>query len=82
MSFRGADDRPAEVRVPDVRWIRQVFLEDESDHGVVVVDGHSITLEPEIRHNRIGIDTGACRTGILTALALECTERWLLMEQA
>jgi serine/threonine protein phosphatase 1 len=65
----------------DMRWIREPFLEDESDHGVVVIHGHSIREEPEIRHNRIGIDTGAYRSGLLTALALEGDERWLIMEQ-
>lgn len=65
----------------DMRWIREPFLEDDSDHGVVVVHGHSIREEPEIRHNRIGIDTGAYRSGVLTALALEGGDRWLMMEQ-
>jgi serine/threonine protein phosphatase 1 len=66
----------------DMRWIREPFLEDDSDHGVVVVHGHSIREEPDVRHNRIGIDTGAYKTGILTALALEGADRWLIMEQA
>ena len=66
----------------DIRWIREPFLRDERDHGVVVVHGHSISEEPQIRHNRIGIDTGAYRTGLLTALALEGGDRWLMMEQA
>jgi serine/threonine protein phosphatase 1 len=65
----------------DLRWIRQPFLDDERDHGVVVVHGHSITEQPDIRHNRIGIDTSAYRHGVLTALALEGGDRWLLMEQ-
>jgi serine/threonine protein phosphatase 1 len=62
----------------DLRWIREPFLFDESDHGCVVVHGHTIAPEIEERSNRIGIDTGAYRTGILTALALEGTERWSL----
>lgn len=69
-------------RGDDMRWIRRDFLEDESDHGVVVVHGHSISPEPDIRHNRIGIDTGAYKSGLLTALALEGGDRWLMMEQA
>ena len=64
-----------------MRWIRRDFLDDERDHGVVVVHGHSITAEPDIRHNRIGIDTGAYKSGMLTALALEGEDRWLMMEQ-
>ena len=62
----------------DLRWIREPFLFDGSDHGCVVVHGHTIAPEIEERSNRIGIDTGAYRTGILTALALEGTERWSL----
>ena len=42
----------------DLRWIREPFLLDESDHGVVVVHGHTISSEVEQRPNRIGIDTG------------------------
>ena len=46
----------------DLRWIRQPFLDDESDHGFVVVHGHTISDEVVERPNRIGIDTGAYRT--------------------
>lgn len=59
----------------DLRWIRQPFLEDETDHGFVVVHGHTISEEAVERSNRIGIDTGAFRSGILTALVLEGEER-------
>ena len=62
----------------DLRWIREPFLFDETDHGFVVVHGHTITDEVEERPNRIGIDTGAYRSGVLTALAIESTERWLI----
>ena len=62
----------------DLRWIRSPFLENDSDHGVVVVHGHSINPVVEERTNRIGIDTGAYRTGLLTALALEGESRWIL----
>lgn len=62
----------------DLRWIREPFLLDDSDHGFVVVHGHTIAPEVEERPNRIGIDTGAYRSGQLTALAIEGRERWLL----
>jgi len=58
----------------DLLWIRREFLESNRDYGVVVVHGHSIAPDVEVRHNRIGIDTGAYRTGNLTALYLEGTE--------
>jgi serine/threonine protein phosphatase 1 len=62
----------------DLRWIRSPFLEDDSDHGMVVVHGHTINPEVVERPNRIGIDTGAYRTDVLTALALEGEARWVL----
>jgi serine/threonine protein phosphatase 1 len=62
----------------DLRWIRQPFLSDDTDHGLMVVHGHTIAKEVEQRSNRIGIDTGAYRTGVLTALAIEGSDRWLL----
>lgn len=62
----------------DLRWIRSPFLEDETDHGVMVVHGHTISPEVVERPNRIGIDTGAYRTNILTALAMEGEARWVL----
>ena len=62
----------------DLLWIRREFLSDDSDHGAVVVHGHSIASDVEWRDNRIGIDTGAYRTGRLTALYLEGTEREII----
>lgn len=65
-------------QIEDLRWIRRDFLADRSDHGHVVVHGHSISDDPEDRGNRIGIDTGAYASGRLTALGLEGAERWYL----
>jgi serine/threonine protein phosphatase 1 len=62
----------------DLRWIRKGFLESSADHGCVVVHGHSVSLEVEERANRIGIDTGAYRTGVLTAIWLEDDDRGFL----
>lgn len=59
----------------DLRWIREPFLLDDTDHGCVVVHGHTISEEIDERQNRIGIDTGAYRTGILTALVIEGEQR-------
>ena len=67
-----------EQRQDDLRWIREPFLKDDTDHGFVVVHGHSISNKVEERPNRIGIDTGAFATGILTALGIEGTERWYI----
>ena len=69
-------------RQSDLRWIREPFLFDDTDHGFVVVHGHTIRPEVEARPNRIGIDTGAYRTGVLTALAIEGNDSWLLDTRA
>ena len=59
----------------DLRWIRDTFVADEeTDHGVMVVHGHTVSESPEVRANRIGIDTGCYASGRLTAVVLEGTE--------
>jgi serine/threonine protein phosphatase 1 len=68
----------AEQAQADLRWIREPFLQDETDRGYVVVHGHTISNEVEVTSNRIGIDTGAFCTGTLTALAIEGRKRWLI----
>ncbi len=65
----------AAQRQKDLRWIREPFLLDRSDHGFVVVHGHTISSEVEELPNRIGIDTGAYATGILTALMIDGGKR-------
>ena len=62
----------------DLRWIRDPFLDDPTDHGFVVVHGHTISNTVDVAPNRIGIDTGAFCTGVLTALCIEGPNRWLL----
>jgi serine/threonine protein phosphatase 1 len=53
-------------------WIRRPFLDyrGEMPEGVVVVHGHTPKRAPDIRPNRIGIDTGACYGGALTCAVL------------
>ena len=55
----------------DLLWIRDDFLLHEEDFGMVVVHGHTPLYKPDIRSNRINIDTGAYATGQLTCLVLE-----------
>lgn len=62
----------------DMLWIRDEFLHDDRDFGAVVVHGHSITVDVDIRHNRICIDTGAYRTGVLSAVYLEGDQQDIL----
>jgi serine/threonine protein phosphatase 1 len=66
----------------DLRWIREPFLTDAKEHGCVVVHGHTIVDKVEERRNRIGIDTGAYQSGVLTALAIEDDQRWFLATEA
>lgn len=58
-----------------MRWIREPFLDHAEPHSHFVVHGHTITEGLDERSNRIGIDTGAYRSGCLTTLVLEDTER-------
>lgn len=56
----------------DLLWIREAFTESDADHGAVIVHGHSIReAGVEITANRICVDTGAYRTGRLSAVVLE-----------
>lgn len=62
----------------DLRWIREDFLADKRNHGPMVIHGHTITRDVDTCHNRIGIDTGAYRSGVLTAIILEGGNRHFL----
>ena len=65
----------------DLMWVRGAFLSSRSDHGKVVVHGHSIEPGiPRLGGNRIGLDTGAHEHRRLTALGLEGDRQWLLQE--
>ena len=68
----------AEQSQSDLRWIREPFLSDETERGFIVVHGHTITNSVDVAPNRIGVDTGAYSTGILSALAIEQSRRWLV----
>jgi serine/threonine protein phosphatase 1 len=67
-----------EQDVHDVLWIREEFLFSDADFGRIVVHGHTPAEEPEVRPNRINIDTGAVFTGRLTCLVLEGESRRFL----
>lgn len=57
----------------DLLWIRDDFLSARTDFGAMIVHGHTPTEAPDIRPNRINIDTGAYATGRLTCLVIEGT---------
>jgi serine/threonine protein phosphatase 1 len=58
-------------REDDLLWIRDDFLLHEGRFEKIIVHGHTPVQQPDIRHNRINIDTGAYATGRLTCLRLE-----------
>ena len=62
----------------DLLNIRDEFLLAEAEHGKLIVHGHTPSVTPEIRSNRIGIDTAAYATNRLTCLVLEKDERRFL----
>lgn len=51
-------------------WGAQGFIESSYDWGKPVVFGHHRFAEPLLQPNKIGIDTGAFKSGILTAVRL------------
>lgn len=66
-------------RPEDQLWIREEFLTSKLFHGRVIVHGHSVTTEPEILPNRIGLDTGAYTSGKLTCAVFEGMDCRLLL---
>ncbi|QUM71337.1 metallophosphoesterase family protein [Sphingopyxis granuli] len=62
----------------DLRWIRDEFLDDDRNHGPIIVHGHTIRDDIDEWPNRIGIDTGAYLSGKLTAIGLEGESCWFL----
>jgi serine/threonine protein phosphatase 1 len=65
-------------RDEDLLWIRNDFLDHEKSFEKTIVHGHTPVARPEIRPNRINIDTGAYATGVLTCLVLEADQRGFL----
>jgi serine/threonine protein phosphatase 1 len=59
----------------DLLWIREPFLLDPRDHGLYVVHGHTPIPAgvPELRRNRLNLDTGAYFGGPLTAAVFDET---------
>ena len=72
----------AEQAQIDLRWIRGEFLDYPTRHEVMVVHGHTISENVDERAGRIGIDTGAYKHGVLTALVLEGDQRRILQARS
>jgi diadenosine tetraphosphatase ApaH/serine/threonine PP2A family protein phosphatase len=62
--------RPLDQQVErDQVWIREPFLSSARDYGRLIVHGHTPLVEgvPDVRPNRVNIDTAAVYGGRLTA---------------
>jgi serine/threonine protein phosphatase 1 len=63
---------PLDRQTPrDLMWIRQPFLDSAGPFDKIVVHGHTAANAAFFGSQRIGIDTGAYATGVLTAVRLE-----------
>jgi serine/threonine protein phosphatase 1 len=60
----------------DLLWIREPFLSDGRDYGRLIVHGHTPleTAAPELRSNRLNLDTAAVFGGPLTAAVFDDTQ--------
>jgi serine/threonine protein phosphatase 1 len=60
----------------DLLWIREPFLSDRRDYGRLIVHGHTPreTGLPELRGNRLNLDTAAVFGGPLTAAVFDETK--------
>ena len=68
-----------EQDLEDLLWIREPFLRSRGvmlpeAPGTLVVHGHTPAKAPELKPNRLGLDTGAGRGGPLTCAVLEGDE--------
>ena len=85
--FVHAGVRPG-IRLPmqslvDLLWIRDEFLDWNATMlpdapNLRIVHGHTPRPEPELRPNRLGIDTNAGRGGKLTCAALSLESVYFL----
>jgi serine/threonine protein phosphatase 1 len=62
----------------DLLWIREDFLRSERRLAKVIVHGHTPAEEAYLGDHRIGLDTGAYATGVLTAVKLQGADRTLI----
>jgi len=65
-------------RPEDLMWIRNSFRNHIVLHPKLIVHGHTPGSIPERLANRINLDTGAFRSGVLSAMRFEGVEKTLL----
>lgn len=62
----------------DLIWIRREFRDHAGLHPKLIVHGHTPQKQPEVRANRVNVDTHAFATGRLTALVMDGREKRFL----
>lgn len=62
----------------DLIWIRNDFLLYADLHPKVIVHGHTPVEQPDIRDNRVNVDTKAYEFGVLTAFVVDGTQKRFL----
>jgi serine/threonine protein phosphatase 1 len=83
--FTHAGIRPgvalADQSEDDLCWIRHEFLDDQRDHGALVVHGHTAIDHATHYGNRVNIDSSAAYGGPLTVVVIEGRQVWQLTGQ-
>jgi serine/threonine protein phosphatase 1 len=59
-------------KTADLLGIRHEFLQYQGDFDFIVVHGHTPVPKPDMRPNRINIDTGAFASNVLSCLRIGC----------
>lgn len=82
LTHAGADPLlpPSQQPIEALVWGTPDFLKTRREDGLWVVHGHNVVETPTVRHGRIPIDTGAYKTGRLTALKIKGEEVSFLTE--
>lgn len=77
-------DKPlAHQTEAELLWIRQGFVDQPGPFERVIVHGHTwLSEQPQMMEHRIGLDTGAYATGVLTAVRLDAATVQLLQVKA
>jgi len=70
-----------EQDVEDLLWIREGFLDNDHDHGKLVVHGHTALEAPWHFGNRIDLDGGAGYGRPLVPAVFESTDCWILTDR-
>jgi serine/threonine protein phosphatase 1 len=66
----------------DLLWIRQEFISERGRFEKVIVHGHTPMEAPQLTATRLGVDTGAYATGVLTAVRLHGEDQQVMQARA